>query len=496
MSKETDLITSWRVSTPKFVTDCMRAKPDIAPSPSAQQMEAMLEFDRLVIAKTKAWYGDEMNETELYYSKKIGLSIMSGQGTGKDAVNAWICWKFLTCFAFAKIPTTAPSAHQLRDIVWSEMQKWIQYSPIREWFEIQTDKIYFKEAEGKRWFMIARTANPKDSLDEQAETLAGLHEDYMLIPVTEASGVADPVFKPLEGTLTGKLNLVNLIFNPTRAKGYAIDSQTKNRDSWCALRWNAEESEIVSKDHIEYMAKKYGRDSNTYRIRVLGLPPKMDELTLLDPEWVYNAVGRDIEPLDTDEEFIIIDVGAGGDESVLTRRRGPCILEIKPYNTTNSEILTNWLMSQIFTYQPSLVLIDPIGVGWGIAGNLRQRCRDVLVIDVNVTELPTDDQRFYRMRDELWWNLKEEFEHGTISIPDDPLLIDELMAVRLDQKTYEQKGVIKIESKRDMIKRGVESPNRGDTLAMSEYFGVETMRRMKSKGNYSRQKAATDWRVA
>ncbi len=153
-------------------------------------------------------------------------------------------------------------------------------------------------------------------------------------------------------------------------------------------------------------------------------------------------------------------------------------------------------MSQIFTYQPSMVLIDPIGVGWGIAGNLRARCRDFMIIDVNVTELPTDDQRFYRMRDELWWNLKEEFEHGTISIPDDPLLIDELMAVRLDQKTYEQKGVIKIESKRDMIKRGVESPNRGDTLAMSEYFGIETMRRMKTKSSYGGRKQSTNWRVA
>jgi hypothetical protein len=473
----------------------MRAKDGVPPTPSAQQMDAMIEFDKLVIAKTKAYYGDPLSEIEEYYSKKIGMSIMSGQGTGKDAVNAWFCWKFLTCFSYAKIPATAPSAHQLRDIVWSEMAKWIAYSPIKDFFEIQTDKIYFKEAEGKRWFMIARTANPKDSLDEQAETLAGLHEDYMLIVATEASGISDPVYKPLEGTLTGKLNLVNLIFNPTRAKGYAHDSQFKERESWIALRWNAEESEIVSRDHIEYMAKKYGRDSNTYRIRVLGLPPRMDELTLLDPEWVYNAVGRDIAPLDTDEEFMIIDVGAGGDETVMTRRRGPNILEIKAYTTSNSEILTNWLMSQIFTYQPAMVLIDPIGVGWGIAGNLRSRMRDTLIIDVNVTELPTDDQRFFRMRDELWWNLKEEFEHGTISIPDDAMLQDELLAIRLDQKMYEQKGVIKIESKRDMIKRGVESPNRGDTLAMSEYFGIETMRRMKTRPT-ARRGSQTNWRVA
>lgn len=503
MTPEQELIISWRLSTPKFVHDCMRAKDGVIPEPSNQQLEAMIEFDKLVIAKTKAYYKDPLNDLETAYSRKIGLSIMSGQGPGKDTFTSWLIWKFLTTFSYSKVVCTAPAAHQLRSILWSELAKWIQYSPIRDWFEFQTDKIFWKEAQGDRWFAIARTANPKDTPDAQAETLSGLHEDYMLIVIDEASGVADPVFKPLEGTLTGKLNLALVIFNPTKAKGYAIRTQREDRKHWVTLHWNCEQSNRVEQSHIDFMRAKYGRESNTYRIRVLGLPPKMDEFTLLDPEWIETATRKDgyeppVEPLDQDEEYMIIDVGAGGDESVVTRRHGPTVIDLQTNSTAESEVLTNWIIGLIYKYEPSMVLIDPLGVGWGIAGNLESRCPQARIIPVNVTMEADDPTRFYKLRDQLWWQLREQFEKRMISIPNDQLLIDELMAIRLDRKMWEEKGLTKIESKRDMFKRGVESPNRGDTLAMSTYYNFEYMRMMRQsadKRNWRRRKAVS-WRVA
>jgi hypothetical protein len=34
-----------------------------------------------------------------------------------------------------------------------------------------------------------------------------------------------------------------------------------------------------------------------------------------------------------------------------------------------------------------------------------------------------DKNRFRRLRDEFWWKVREEFQSGIISIPDDPILI-------------------------------------------------------------------------
>jgi hypothetical protein len=53
------------------------------------------------------------------------------------------------------------------------------------------------------------------------------------------------------------------------------------------------------------------------------------------------------------------------------------------------------------------------------------------VIDVNVNRGARQNP-FRRLRDELWWEVREEFESEIISIPDDPILIEELLAARID----------------------------------------------------------------
>src|SRR5262249_15610852 len=146
--------------------------------------------------------------------------------------------------------------------------------------------------------------------------------------------IPDPVFRPLESTLTRMCNLCLLFFNPTRAKGFAYDTHNRDRENWMAYRWNAEESEIVSKDSIERLEKKYGRESNTFRIRVLGLPPLSGENTVIPWEWIVDAVDRELEVVSDDPTIYSLDVGAGGDESCLLHRAGPIVapLQVAGYN--------------------------------------------------------------------------------------------------------------------------------------------------------------------
>jgi hypothetical protein len=79
---------------------------------------------------------------------------------------------------------------------------------------------------------------------------------------------------------------------------------------------------------------------------------------------------------------------------------------------------------------------------------------------------PTKDQ-FVRLRDELWWRLRERFESRMISIPNDDELIGELSSIKYKR---ESNGKVKVESKADMRKRGVKSPNRADALMMTMYY--------------------------
>jgi hypothetical protein len=64
-----------------------------------------------------------------------------------------------------------------------------------------------------------------------------------------------------------------------------------------------------------------------------------------------------------------------------------------------------------------------------------------------------------------FWTLRELFEAGEIDIdPDDDKLAAQLGSIKW---TVDSRGRIKIESKDDMRKRGMPSPDRADTVAMA-----------------------------
>lgn len=485
-----DLFYSWQENPRKFVAEAI---PGI--QLSHQQEEGFDQLRKLISAKIKLANSEPMTEEEREYAKKIGISIMSGKGTGKDTFAALCILYFLSCFSFPKIPCTAPTGHQLKDVLWAEINKWLRQSKVAGDLTWQSDKVFHNAAKGKEWFAVARTCNPRATAEEQAETLAGFHEDYLMILIDEASRVPDPVFTALESTLTGKCNFAILIFNPTRTKGFARDSQFKDRSRWITLHWDAEESERVPKSFVEERAKKYGRDSNFFRIFVKGLPPMSGEKLLIEWDWAEEAIDRDVEPIAEDILVFGIDVGAGGDSSVIQPRRGPVFGKCESNDTSDSEVLTNWIIGQIRKHEPDVVMVDTIGVGWAIEGNLRTRCPDVKVIGINVQEAAADDTRFYRLRDELCWSLREKFEKRVVSIQDDPLLIGEMTSIKYDDERPD--GKIKVESKKDMKKRGVESPNRFDAAMLTEYYQYETLRKMGgAKRDSWRKGSGESWKTA
>lgn len=141
------------------------------------------------------------------------VSVRSGQGVGKTALEAAIALWFLCCFPYPRIVCTAPTRQQLNDGLWSEISKWQSQSPIlKRILKWTKTKIYMKKHE-ERWFATARTAT-------KPENMQGFHEDYMLFIVDEVSGVADPIMAAIFGTLSGEFNKLFMCGNPTRTSGF------------------------------------------------------------------------------------------------------------------------------------------------------------------------------------------------------------------------------------------------------------------------------------
>ena len=492
-SSESDTILAWSKDIELYTRDTL---PEF--KFTHQQLKAAKAFVELCWAKIAVNGNPNGNHTEKLreLSRKFGLSIMSGVGTGKGALASLLVLWFLSVFPYPKCVAVSPSARQLRDNLWSELAKWHQKSKIREWFVWQSDKFFLKECDGQQWFISARTANPRNSADEQAETLAGIHEDFVLIVGDEATGVPDPVFRPLEATLTRKCNLCLLTFNPTRGKGFAYDTQFKERNQWVTYRWNSEESELVTRESIERLERKYGRESNAFRIRVLGLPPLAGDNEVIPWDYIEDAVDRDLEPFPDDRLVYSLDVGAGGNDSVLLRRRGPQVIspiDARGYNEPTKVV--DWVVRECLADTPSVLYGDVIGWGWGVVGEIERRVKGIGVdtVSVKVSEKATDQERFGLLRDELWWRMREAFEKGVISIPDDPILKGDLNAPKYDDST----GIIIVESKDKMRKRGVDSPNRADALMMTFLREESSLRQLYSRpgDRKKRRNVNKSWRT-
>ncbi|MFM2490833.1 DEAD/DEAH box helicase family protein [Enterococcus avium] len=121
------------------------------------------------------------------------VSVRSGQGVGKTALEAGAILWFLTCRPYSKVIATAPTMKQLYDVLWAEVSKWLNDSLIKSLLKWTKTKVSMV-GDAERWFATARTAT-------KPENMQGFHEDHMLIVVDEASGVSDQIMEAILGPL-------------------------------------------------------------------------------------------------------------------------------------------------------------------------------------------------------------------------------------------------------------------------------------------------------
>lgn len=475
-----ELIDEWQVNPLRYCVEALGVKP------TTQQTEALMELGKLVTAKMKKWKKQPLTPEEEHYAGLVGLSIMSGKGTGKDAFLAWCCWWFHTCFYSSKVPLTGPSRDQLRDVLLSEMSKWANRLDehgepcfiFRDNVVIQADKIYSKdperpEDEGKNWFIRLRTA-PKNSTEEQqSKNMDGLHEDFMMIGIDEADGVPQPILTSLETTLTGPVNFILMIFNPTKNYGYAYETQfSPNRSQyWKTLHWDSRFSENVDISQIEKIKNIYGENSYEYRVNVLGLPPEQSENTLIPQEWIDNAIDRDITPSPEALRVMGVDPSRqGGDPAACLIRDAHKIRDFIEFTRLDTVELADEIAQVFIEWECDIMYIDIIGNGAGVYDLLKRRFPGK-VKGVDVSTRPRDDRKkFNRLRDELCWLVREQFEQGLVSIPSSHRLTRKFrqeLAVMQRDASDEDSGKIKIESKSKMKSRGILSPNLFDAYMVT-----------------------------
>ena len=409
-------------------------------------------------------------------------SVRSGHGIGKSTVIAILALWFPITHYDSKTVITANSQDQLKANNWPELRKQAAYLPqdLRNQIQIDEERLYLK-AVPEMAFVIRRTASKSNP-----EALAGIHALHVLYLIDEASGIEDIVFETAQGSLSTHGACAAMFSNPTRSSGFFFDTHHKLRSRWRTTQVSSEDVPRA-RGHIEDIILAYGKGSNKYRVRVQGEFPTADDDTVIPLAWVEAAVGRDVVHLDYLPVWGVDVARYGDDASALAKRKANILLEpVKTWHNKDTMQLTGIIHAEYYAthedLRPKEILIDVIGIGSGVV----DRCRELglPVRGINVAEANATEDHCMRLRDELWWKGRTWFESKDCSIPNDPQLISELVVPTYD---HHSSGRVVVESKKDLKKRGVQSPNAADalllTFAGSAYRKTPLRRGPPNRGN-------------
>lgn len=413
------------------------------------------------------------------------ISIRSGHGVGKSALLAWVVIWFQATRYPAKIGTTAPTAHQLEDILWAEIGVWFKRMPPELQAEFNLTHLRMALASDPAGsFAVGRTARP-----EQPEALQGFHSENTLILVDEASGVPDAVFEVALGAMSTEHAITLLAGNPTRLSGYFYDTHHRLRDRWATFKVSSEDVPRA-RGHIDDIVARYGKPSNAYNVRVLGDFPSSEDDSVISLAMCQAAVERHekkaILPVDTLAPIWGVDVARYGDDrSALAKRQANLLLEpVKSWRGLD----TMQTASRVFEeyrntdehLKPRWIMVDVIGIGAGVVDRLKQLGAPVR--GINVGESASSNERYMRLRDELWFKGREWLESGQSLMVRDDALIAELIEPKYTHTATEK---VVVERKEDLKKRTGRSPDLADAFLLTLAGGDHRIAAPQERSRYS-----------
>ena len=394
------------------------------------------------------------------------LSIRSGHRVGKSAFMSWTILWFHSCFFPCKGGCTAPTATQMSDVLWAELSLWHRrlkgrMPALGEKFAWKADQFEMVEAPQES-FTVARTARP-----EKPEALQGLHSKHVLILVDEASGVAESIFEAGRGSLASEDSYVVFASNPTRLEGLFFETHHKLKPLWSTMQVNGETVPTQSQQFRDEIAYQYGKDSNVYRVRVLGEFP-LEEADVVIPMHLCEAATiRDVKPFGA--TVWGVDVARfGSDRTVLIKRCSNATLakhaSWSGMDTmqTAGKVFAEW-NSTLPEDRPHTIFVDVIGIGAGVLDRLFEL--NLPAVGVNVAEAASiDDATYSRLRDELWFRARRWLERKDCKLAQDDVLIAELS---MPKYAFTSTGKLKVESKDELRKRYPRSPDVADAFCLT-----------------------------
>ena len=381
-----------------------------------------------------------------------------------------ILW-FLACHDPAVVLSTAPTFRQVRHVLWREVHRRYRNANYSLGGKLLDTRLEMSDAR----FALGLSADSDDDFQ-------GFHSPNMLIVVDEAEGVGETIYEAIEAVMTSENCRLLLIGNPTTMGGAFRRAFYEDRELYDAITISALESPnvvegrvvhrgLATRRWVEERRSVWGEENPIFRARVLGEFPDQGEDTLIALSQVEAAAGRgshsnaeDAASAEAQGPVVLaVDVARfGSDKSVILKRRGMVVEEVRAFRGLDTMKLTGRVVEAMDAWDPDDVIIDEVGIGAGVVDRLKEMGRRVRGINVG---RPARDARHYsNLRAEGYWTLRQMFAEGSIRIPPDNDLVGQVAALRY---SFNSLGQVVMESKEEMRRRGVPSPDKADALMLA-----------------------------
>ena len=416
------------------------------------------------------------------------VAVKSCHSAGKSWTAAeTVCW-WLDSHPVgdARVVTTAPSTKQVEAVLWYEINRvharagLVGRTNLTEWYV------------GKE--MVAFGRKPAD-YDPTA--FQGVHARYLLVVLDEAYGIPKELWDAAESLASGEHSRILAIGNPDGPGEF--QNVCKPTSGWHVIRISYRDTpnftgepvspalaEVLIAPHwVESRRKRWGPDSALFQSKCEGeFPSGGDPFAVVQYDWARLCQLADL-PEDPAVREGGIDVGAGGDRTIIRERVGPVagrelvFIDRDPMRTVGllAQAIEEWGLTR--------VRVDSGGIGWGIFGRLKELSRrhnyagegthGAEVIPINFGSLPSPglEKKYLNKRAELWWVVGRELSRlGTWDLRNvDDDTIHELTTPRYE--ILDSHGKVKIEPKKDIIERLGFSPDSAEALLLA-FFKTHT----------------------
>lgn len=272
----------------------------------------------LDVKRKHLWY--KMTEIANSMRDHERTAVGAGHGVSKTYTLGRLALAFLVTHCPSTVVTTAPTGTQVKDLLWREIRDAHANAKVPLGGKLTTTMLDMQLETDRRWFATGFSTKP-DTVTKEATRFQGYHNESLLIIFDEAAGILPEIWRAQEHIGAPYKRFV-AIGNPTSRVGEfaeALRDPTYNYINIAVTDTpNYKEGKVVipgvyGREYVDRIKTKYGKDSDEYRVRVLGLvsqravrgsyyAPKINNLRRLD------RVGH-ITHNPNYEVYIVVDIG-------------------------------------------------------------------------------------------------------------------------------------------------------------------------------------------